>query len=146
MKFHLDHIVLNCHDVEKMLNFYCLVLELPAERLELFREGKVPFPSVRINRDTIIDLFPEKLWAAEPQGGKQSANLNHFCLTVAADAFIALQERLGRFKVAIEQGPVERWGAHGTGISIYFRDPESNLVEVRYYENGEGADSCLLQS
>jgi hypothetical protein len=31
-------------------------------------------------------------------------------------------------------GPVPRWGANGVGTSIYFRDPEHNLVEVRTYE------------
>ncbi len=36
--------------------------------------------------------------------------------------------------VDIEEGPVPRWGAHDSGTSIYFRDPEGNLIEARYYE------------
>ncbi len=44
-----------------------------------------------------------------------------------------LSERLEANNVDIEEGPVPRWGAHGTGTSIYFRDPEGNLIEARYY-------------
>ena len=54
----LDHIVLNVGDIHRSLKFYIEVLGLQAERLEEFKAGKVGFPSVRINGDTIIDLFP----------------------------------------------------------------------------------------
>ena len=35
--------------------------------------------------------------------------------------------------VTIEQGPVERTGASGTIMSVYFRDPDDNLIEVSRY-------------
>ncbi len=54
----LDHIVLNVGDIHRSLKFYTDVLGLQAERLDEFKAGKVGFPSVRINGDTIIDLFP----------------------------------------------------------------------------------------
>ena len=38
--------------------------------------------------------------------------------------------------VAIEQGPLERFGAKGPGTSVYFRDPDGNLVEVSNYPDG----------
>jgi catechol 2,3-dioxygenase-like lactoylglutathione lyase family enzyme len=47
-----------------------------------------------------------------------------------------LLERLENHGVDIEEGPVQRWGAHGTGTSVYFRDPEDNLIEARYYGGG----------
>ena len=54
----MDHIVLNVRDMGRVLDFYQNVLGLPAERLAEFRRGEVPFPSVRISADTVIDLFP----------------------------------------------------------------------------------------
>ncbi len=145
MKFLVDHIVLNVRDVGKEVEFYSVVMGFSPERLELYRAGNVPFPSVRINPDTIIDLFPEKMWDSGLRKEKTQPNLNHFCLSVGREDYEMLFDRIGKHGVAIEVGPVKRWGAHGTGVSIYFRDPEMNLIEVRYYENGD-AEPCLLES
>ena len=129
----MDHIVLNVEDEERMVMFYSEVLQWAPERLEEYRTGDAPFPSVRINADTIIDLFPKKLWSADPAGEKGRTNLNHFCVAMSKEAWEQLAERLLSHDVAIEDGPASRWGAHGVGTSIYFRDPEGNLVEARYY-------------
>ena len=40
---------------------------------------------------------------------------------------------LGAHDVDIELGPIERSGARGTGISVYFRDPDGSLLEVISY-------------
>lgn len=129
----MDHIVLNMDDEETMIAFYTSVLGLAPERLVAYRAGKVPFPSVRLNKDTIIDLFPKWMWqkGAMESGGWH--NLNHFCMTMTKETWEGLRQRLERNSVEIEEGPVQRWGAHGTGISLYFRDPENNLIEARYY-------------
>ena len=58
----MDHIVLNVENIESMIAFYSKVLMLDSERLEEYRNGTVPFPSVRLNPDTIIDLFPKNMW------------------------------------------------------------------------------------
>ena len=83
------------------------------------------------------------------QTGRDSAarpNMNHLCLVYNKDRWDTLRKQLKAKKVEIETGPVKRWGAHGTGISIYFRDPEKNLVEVRYYEENRDPKPCLLGS
>ena len=53
----LDHVVFKCADVEKSLTFYCDTLGLEPERVDEWRRGDAPFPSVRITPTTIIDLF-----------------------------------------------------------------------------------------
>ena len=77
----MDHIVLNVEDMDTILDFYTNVLGLEPERLEEFRQGKVGFPSVRINADTVIDLFPLK----EPvpvTATPLRTDLNHFCMVL----------------------------------------------------------------
>jgi catechol 2,3-dioxygenase-like lactoylglutathione lyase family enzyme len=142
----MDHIVLNVEDVEKMIIFYSEVLIIAAERLEEYRAGKVPFPSVRLNAETIIDLFPKELWPKGATAGQGRNNLNHLCISMPKATWEDLSRRLAAHDVAIEEGPAPRWGARGTGTSIYFRDPEGNLIEARYYEGLEGSEKCLLGS
>lgn len=134
MKCLMDHIVLNVEDDEIMIAFYSEVLQLPTERLEEYRAGDVPFPSLRLNGDTIIDLFPKKLWQKTAAMGDGRENLNHFCITVIKADWNDLVKRLEARNIPIERGPVQLWGAQGTGTSIYFRDPETNLIEARHYE------------
>ena len=142
----MDHIVLNMEDDNKMITFYSKILKPPTERLAEYRSGKVPFPSVRLNVDTIVDLFPKKLWQKGSRQGEGRENLNHFCIALSEEAWQELLERLRAHAVPIEVGPVPRWGAHGTGTSVYFRDPENNLIEARYYEGHSDSEKCLLGS
>lgn len=123
----LDHIVLNVKDIDRALAFYGDVLGLKIERLDEFRSGKIGFPSVRINQDTIIDLFPAKEVASRP------GNLNHFCLVVGKDDFSGIVDYLNGHKVKILNGPISRWGARGRATSVYFHDPDENEIEIRCY-------------
>ena len=117
-----DHIVLNVADVERSLQFYSDDLGLEGLRVEPWRRGEVPFPSVRVNEVTIIDLL---------DASRQGENADHFCLVVEVTDFEALIAS-GRFDVV--EGPVTRYGARGQGTSLYIRDPDRNLVELRYYD------------
>ncbi len=76
---------------------------------------------MRVSEGAIIDLI------ALPRSGE---NLDHFCLVVEPMDFDALKAS-GRFDVA--DGPAIRFGARGDGTSLYIRDPDHNLVELRYY-------------
>ncbi|HEY7166632.1 MAG TPA: VOC family protein [Candidatus Binatia bacterium] len=130
----LDHIVLNVRDIEKTVRFYTEVLGLQPERLEEFRNGKVGFPSVRINSETIIDLFPTKdSVESHANGEKTNGNLNHFCMVVGQDDFAGVVDYLNANGVAIREGPISRWGARGRATSVYFLDPEGNEIEIRCY-------------
>ena len=116
-----DHVVLNVADVERSLAFYTEELGLEPIHVDEWRRGERFFPSVRVDAGTIIDLI------GLPRSGE---NLDHFCLVVAPMDFDALKAS-GRFEVA--DGPAIRFGARGDGTSLYFRDPDHNLVELRYY-------------
>lgn len=129
----LDHIVLNVGDIDRSLKFYTEVLGLKGERVDEFRAGKVAFPSVRINQETIIDLFPRKDGAAKLNSDKVESNLNHFCLVVGAEDFSGIVQYLAENQVVVRQGPVSRWGAQGRATSVYFLDPDGNEVEIRCY-------------
>ena len=129
----LDHIVLNVGEIERSLKFYTDVLGLKGERVDEFRAGKVGFPSVRINEQTIIDLFPKKEAPAKEHREKINGNLNHFCLVVGTEDFAGIVEYLADNQVTIREGPVSRWGAQGRATSVYFLDPDGNEVEIRCY-------------
>ncbi|WP_199548977.1 VOC family protein [Streptomyces sp. N35] len=116
-----DHLVLNVTDVERSLAFYTGPLGLEPVRVEEWRAGKVPFPSVRITESTIIDLFDK------PRG---ESNIDHICLTVDPLDWQQVIDS-GTFKVL--DGPVPRFGARGSAQSLYIEDPDGNTVELRWY-------------
>ena len=68
-----DHLVLRCADVERTLAWYCDRLGLSPVRVDEWRRGEAPFPSVRVAEGTIIDLV------AGPSG---DGRLDHICLVV----------------------------------------------------------------
>lgn len=117
----IDHIVLNCADVEKELAWWRDELGLAPLRVDEWRRKEVPFVSVRVNAGTIIDLF---------EAARSGENLNHVALTVE-DVDLDALAASGRFDVV--GGPSRLFGARGTGTGLYVRDPEGNVVELRTY-------------
>ncbi len=117
----LDHIVLVCADVERTLAWYVDVLGLEPVRVDLWRDKKVFFPSVRVDESTIIDLI-----AGEVRDGR----LDHFCLVVDP---VDLHEVAAMSELEVVEGPVTRYGARGDGTSLYVRDPDGTVVELRHY-------------
>ena len=117
----LDHVVLNVADVERSLDFYTGPLGLAPVRVDEWRAGTVPFPSVRINDRTVIDLM------SKPRG---ESNVDHICLVVAP---LDWQEVIDSGVFTVLDGPVGRWGARGEATSVYVSDPDGNTVELRWY-------------
>ena len=127
-----DHLVLTVNDVEATTQFYERVLGF--ER-EFFRgpEGQprhaLLFGKQKINLQDRATETPTK--ARVPTFGS-----GDFCLIAAVPLDVVIAH-LAKEKVAIEAGPVERRGALGPICSVYFRDPDANLIEVAEYVHGE---------
>ena len=84
----IDHVVLWVDDPKRALEFYVDVIGLEAVRAQEFEDGNAPFPSVRVNDSTIIDLmnramvpFVREFTAGGESGG---APVNHVCLSMGA--------------------------------------------------------------
>jgi catechol 2,3-dioxygenase-like lactoylglutathione lyase family enzyme len=118
----LDHFVLVVSDIERSLAWYGRHAGLPGVRVEEWRNDEAPFPSLRIDEATIIDLVP-----GDPGAGR--GHLDHICFVVSASELDALARDPGL--EVVDRG--ERFGARGLGQSIYVRDPDGLLVEFRCY-------------
>ncbi len=127
----LDHVVLNVKDVDRMTAFYSEGLGLELLRMQEYKQGKAPFPSVRVSEGTIIDFFPPERHRASWE--KDRGNMNHLCLVIEKADFERVVDHLKKTGAEMHLGPVPRWGARGMGTSIYFYDPEGNMVEIRQY-------------
>jgi catechol 2,3-dioxygenase-like lactoylglutathione lyase family enzyme len=124
----LDHLVLNVSDTDRSLAFYRDTLGLAAERVAEYKSGEFPFPSVRVNAETIIDLFPPQMHGSRDGG----SNLNHLCFTVEADSQ-ELRNTLCALGLHIDRVATQNVGARGMGSSFYVSDPDGNSVELKTY-------------
>ncbi len=125
---HIDHVVLRVRDVAASKRFYCDALGCRVEResealgLHQLRAG-----------DSLIDLVPVDgpLGSLGGAGaGSEGRNVDHVALSLVHfdAAVVALHLRAH----GIEPGDVaERYGADGMGPSMYIRDPDGNVVELK---------------
>src|SRR5213083_2227402 len=93
----LDHVVLWCADPLGSVEFYERVVGLAGERVEEFRAGRVPFPSVRVSAASLIDLMSRGAAAVDAMVGATGTAghpVNHVCLAMSREEFEALQQRL----------------------------------------------------
>jgi catechol 2,3-dioxygenase-like lactoylglutathione lyase family enzyme len=118
----LDHLVLVVSDIERALAWYGRHAGLAGVRVDEWRHGEAPFPSLRIDESTIIDLVPGRI-------GNDRGRLDHICFVVSPSELdrLASEPELE----VVDSG--ERFGARGQGRSIYVRDPDGLLVEFRCY-------------
>ena len=127
----IDHIVLTVADIEATTQFYERALGFTRET---FRgpDGQpryaLKFGRQKINLQDRSTVTPTK--AQRPTFGS-----GDFCL-IAAVPLDDVVAHLRAAEIAIEAGPVPRRGAVGALRSIYFRDPDGNLVEVAEYVSG----------
>ena len=135
----LDHIVLWTKDLRAAMDFYTRVVGLSPVRFDDFAAGEAPFPSVRVCEDSIIDLSPmDSIAATEWLTGVEGTAghpVNHVCLALSKSEYDALDRRLQAEGVDTSARLNRTYGARGWAPhGYYFRDPDGNVVEARYYD------------
>ncbi len=124
----IDHLVLRTERAKEMIAFYTDVLGMSVER-HLEEMGLIQLRAGR----SLLDLVSVESPLGRKGGsapGAQGRNLDHFCLRVEPFDEVVIRARLKELGIAA--GPTERrYGAEGTGPSIYIADPDGNTVELK---------------
>jgi uncharacterized cupin superfamily protein/catechol 2,3-dioxygenase-like lactoylglutathione lyase family enzyme len=123
----IDHFVLTCADVEATCAFYVAAIGVTVVK------GPGTRCAIQFGRNKINLHTHGREWS--PRALHPTPGAGDFCL-ISTVPLAAIQERLAAAGVPIELGPVERPGALGPMQSVYFRDPDQNLVEISCYPPG----------
>lgn len=122
----IDHFVLTVASIEATCAFYEKALGMGVERFRPAAGGAervaLKFGGQKINLHRAGAEF-------KPHARQPLAGSGDFCL-IAATPVEQVKAHLQSCGIAVELGPVPRTGATGKLLSIYFRDPDGNLVEV----------------
>lgn len=124
----IDHLVLRTEHLEQMISFYTGVLGMTVER----RADSIGLIQLRAGR-SLLDIVPVDGELGRKGGsapGPEGRNLDHFCLRVEPFDEAAIRHHLAEH--GVDAGPTEqRYGAEGSGPSIYILDPDANTVELK---------------
>jgi glyoxylase I family protein len=121
MTFHverIDHVVLRVRDLPAMVKFYEQALGFKVERT-LEHLGLVQMRAGA----SMLDLVQGE----RPQSG---GNMDHLCFRIEPFDRSVIEDRLSPLGIAIGE-TFQRYGAEGTGSSVYFNDPEGNQIELK---------------
>ncbi|OLC16092.1 MAG: hypothetical protein AUH29_06165 [Candidatus Rokubacteria bacterium 13_1_40CM_69_27] len=117
----LDHIVLRVRDQAVSRRFYVEALGCTVDHVN----EKLSLVQLRFG-EHLIDLLP-----AGPTPGVPRSGLDHFCLSIRCDDLGKAAEALSRRGVKLEGEVVDRRGAYGRGPSLYIRDPDDYVIELK---------------
>lgn len=123
----IDHIVMTVHSVDATCAFYERVLGMQPVTFADNRRA-LAFGRQKINLHQAGREF-------EPKADLAAPGTVDLCL-ITTMPLAEVVEHLGRCDVAILEGPVQKTGATGPIRSVYFRDPDRNLIEVSNYVAG----------
>ena len=121
----IDHFVITVKDPQATCDFYSSVLGMEPVTFAGGRRG-LAFGSQKINLHPAGREYEPKARTALP-------GTADFCL-ITSEPLARVISHLGDCGVPVELGPVPKPGATGPIRSVYFRDPDGNLVEVSNYE------------
>ena len=122
----IDHLVLTVKDIDATCSFYARVLGMSVTTFDDSRKA-LSFGLQKINLHQYGKEFDPKAKAPTPG----SADLCFVTSVPIRDVITHLTS----CSVNLLEGPVHRTGARGPMVSVYFRDPDGNLIEVSNYES-----------
>jgi catechol 2,3-dioxygenase-like lactoylglutathione lyase family enzyme len=122
----LDHVVIAVSDFERSNRFYAEVLG--AEVVEL-RRGRYAY---RFGEQQLNVHSPDSTLAQPRAAQPAGSGASDLCFVWPGTVDEVL-ENLWRHGVELELGRLEREGARGMGTSVYFRDPDGNLLKLIIY-------------
>ena len=137
---YLDHVVLWVEDPLKTARWLMELVGFEPVRVEEFERGESPFPSVRVNEHSIIDLSPRSDAPGVNDMTKTDASagfpVNHVCIDVGSKAeYEALAERFEAAGVDTSARRKVTYGAKRYAPeAFYIRDFDGNVLEFRYYD------------
>ena len=120
----LDHIVLTVRNIEKTCVFYTKILGMKTVTFGNNRKALI-FGKYKINLHEFGKEF-------EPHAGRPMPGSADLCL-ITRNSLRTVVANLHASNVVIVTGPVKLNGATGPIESVYFRDPDENLIEVSKY-------------
>ena len=123
----IDHVVITAFDVERSIDFYTRVLGMEAITFAGGRRG-LAFGRQKINLHQAGREY-------EPKALKPTPGSLDLCF-ITEGSLDEVAEHVKSCGVKIAEGPVAKTGALGSMQSIYFRDPDGNLIEVSKYDDG----------
>ena len=125
----IDHIVLRTTKLNKMLDFYSGILGCKVDRETSEETGLIQLRAGKALIDlVVVDSRLGKLGGGAPTSTEN--NLDHFCLQLKPISESEIKSHLSSH--GIEVGDFnDRYGAQGLGKSLYIKDPEDNVVELR---------------
>ena len=117
----LDHLVLTVKDIEATAAFYAKVMGM---EIVSFAGGRkaLAFGSQKINLHQQGKEF-------EPKANRPTPGSADLCF-LSSTPLQEVMAHLSACGVSLSEGPVQRTGATGPILSVYFRDPDLNLIEV----------------
>ncbi|XP_078371112.1 glyoxalase domain-containing protein 5-like isoform X1 [Oculina patagonica] len=121
---HIDHIVLTVASIESTVKFYTQVLGMDEITFGHGRKA-LSFGKQKFN-------LHQKGKEFEPKAENPTPGSIDICL-ITETPISSVIAHLKSLEVEIEEGPVQRTGAQGPILSVYFRDPDKNLIEVSNY-------------
>lgn len=122
----IDHLVLTVKDISTTVDFYTNAMGM---QKVVFGGGRVAlsFGNQKINLHQLGNEF-------EPKAENIKAGSADLCF-IAKEPIDQVIDHLTKQNITLLDGPVNRTGATGNIVSVYFRDPDGNLIEVSNYVN-----------